>query len=410
MPNELSGARRLGVSLTVCLLVFAAGFSAPIHAQSASPSEQPPSSPAPAPPQQPAPPQTIAPQPAPAAAHDEPAITEEELRQQFVGKTFYLRSGYLENSLHFTSEGKLDGSSPQASYTLSLVEIESVHLQKHKLELQGTRYGLHFLGILASEDQSAATDKVRLTTKKKPLKIEIDRERVDTAFEKKQQKLEAKQAKAAPAHPAASAPPVPASTPAPSSAATQPTSGPDVALSNAQANKALRATLDRIFAPGLDDRMIASLPAYWQLYYKAVSDKVDYRPADPSILRQSQVDQKARLLHAFDPPSNEFAQVNGIVGLAMYHVVVGADGKPAEITIGRPIGFGLDENAVESIRKATFEPAVKQGQPVPVLVDLTVQFRIYSKLTSTPSPAPAVAATSQTPPSPAPGSPIAKQP
>jgi hypothetical protein len=50
--------------------------------------------------------------------------------------------------------------------------------------------------------------------------------------------------------------------------------------------------------------------------------------------------------------------------------------------VARPIGFGLDENAVEAIRKASFEPAIKDGKPVPVVLDLVVQFRIYSKRTA----------------------------
>ena len=321
-------------------------------------------------------------------AHEEPVISEEELRQQLLGKTFYLRDGYLENNLHFTTEGKLDGSSPKASYTLSLVEIGSVHLEKHKLLLGGVRYGLHFFGALASEDQSTALDKVRLTTKKKPLKIEIDREAVDLSIEKKKEKQAAKEAKAS-RHPKAT--PTQSTTDTPSSE-TQPQPatetnrhGEVVTTSMAHANTALRQALDRIFSPGIDDHMITSLPAYWQLYYQAVAAKADYRPSDPAVLRQSQVDQKASLLKAFDPSSNEYAQTNGIAGLAMYHVVVGADGKAGEIAIGRPIGFGLDENAVEAIRKASFQPALKEGQPVPVLIDLTVQFRIYSGLTSKPA-------------------------
>jgi hypothetical protein len=62
--------------------------------------------------------------------------------------------------------------------------------------------------------------------------------------------------------------------------------------------------------------------------------------------------------------------------------VVGPDGKAGEIAIGQPIGFGLDESAVNTLRNATFEPAIKDGKPVPVVLDLIVQFHIYSKLTS----------------------------
>jgi TonB family protein len=113
-----------------------------------------------------------------------------------------------------------------------------------------------------------------------------------------------------------------------------------------------------------------------------VTSKSTYKPRDRSVLRQGEVDQKARLLTKFEPPSNDFAQAAGVAGVAQYHVVVDADGKPGEIAVGRPIGFGLDENAVASIRKASFSPAMKDGKPVPVVLDLFVQFRIYSKRTA----------------------------
>jgi TonB family protein len=113
-----------------------------------------------------------------------------------------------------------------------------------------------------------------------------------------------------------------------------------------------------------------------------VTAKTVYTPKDPAILRQNTVDQKARLLTTFEPESNEFAQANGVAGMALYHTVVGPDGKAQEIAVGRPIGFGLDENAVAAIRKASFQPAMKDGKPVPVLLDLVVQFRIFSNRTA----------------------------
>jgi TonB family protein len=143
--------------------------------------------------------------------------------------------------------------------------------------------------------------------------------------------------------------------------------------------------------------MIASLPDYWRLYYQARAAKSTYKPSDPSVLRQGNVDQKARLLTNFEAPSNDFAQAAGVVGVAQYQVVVGADGKPGEIVVARPIGFGLDENAVASIRKATFSPAIKDGKPVPVLLDLSVQFRIYSQRTGSARADEAASATNSEP-------------
>ena len=124
------------------------------------------------------------------------------------------------------------------------------------------------------------------------------------------------------------------------------------------------------------------MPGCWQLYYQAVAERADYSPKDPAVMRQNAVDKKAKLLSVFQPDSNEYAQADAVSGMALYHTVIGADGKPQEIAVARPIGFGLDENAVASIRKASFEPAIKDGKPVPVLLDLVVEFHIYSKRTA----------------------------
>jgi hypothetical protein len=52
------------------------------------------------------------------------------------------------------------------------------------------------------------------------------------------------------------------------------------------------------------------------------------------------------------------------------------------VVAAMPIGFGLDESAAQTIRKASFQPAIKNGKPVPVALDVVVSFRIYSKRTS----------------------------
>jgi hypothetical protein len=257
---------------------------------------------------------------------------------------------------------------------------------------------------------------VKITPKKKVVKISIDRELVVTPKKKKEpakgKDVKAKAAAPAsnPAAPTTATDNTAAATPTqPAAQAGQPATEPKEAsaedeakaemaaapaeerpadpssvtttISPAHATKVLRDALDTMFAQGLDDRMMAAMPDFWKLYYHAVAAKNDYRPADPNVLRQNVVDKKARLVTDFVPESNEWAQASGVAGMALYHTVIGTDGKPGEISVARPIGFGLDENAVDSIRKATFEPAIKDGKPVPVVLDLVVQFRIYSKRT-----------------------------
>jgi hypothetical protein len=343
------------------------------------------------------------------------AITEAELKQMLTGKELYLRDGYLDNSLSFNEHGHLIGHSPQGSFTLNAILIDRVRITKHKVTLEGARYGLHFLGQLASEDTSSAFDRVRITPNKKVVKITIDREMVvkpkkdkeakggkqaatgNEKSEKERKFCHVKRSGAPTAEQAQAPAPKAAPEPEEMSEADQlkasivatpvedrPADPKSVTTttSPAHATRVLKDAIDNIFAQGLDERMMASLPDTWKLYYQAVAAKADYRPKDPAVLRQNKVDQKARLLTTFVPDSNEFAQANGVVGMALYHTVVGPDGKAAEIAIGRPIGFGLDENAVASIRKANFQPAIKDGKPVAVLLDLMVEFHIYSKRTA----------------------------
>jgi len=366
-------------------------------AAASQPAEQPPESPAAATPGNPAPAASL-------GLTAPGAITEEQLKQLLVGKDLFLRGGYLGDAITFNEEGRLNGHAPFGSYTLCAVRIDKVHLSKRKVELQGARYGLHFLGGLPYEDPTKAVDRVRITPKKKVLGLSIDREAVVKAKKVKVPKppkgkatkgrdgQETKTNAGAAAEPAEasdadqSKPDVAA---APEAELPANGKGTFTTTSPAHASSVLLVALNNVFATGIDDRMLASMPKFWKLYYQAVAAKTDYRPADTAVMRQTNVDTKAKLLTNFEPGSNEYAQANGVAGMALYHVIIGADGKPGEIAVARPIGFGLDENAVESIRKASFAPAVKDGKQVPVLLDLVVQFRIYSKrtaVTGTPEP------------------------
>jgi TonB family protein len=389
---------RSHLTLLVLALVLVLSIQAQPAAQPASAAPTP----TVAPQAQLAPPQVAAETP---EAPQPGGITDAELKQMLVGKALYLRGGYLNDALSFDEHGRLIGHSPQGSYTLSAIQFDRVHLTKHKVTLVGTRYGLRFIGQLAYEDPSKALERVRITPKKKEVRITIDREMVVKPKKQKETKAEKEKGKKAKhAAPAPSATPTAVKPATPQVAEPEEMSEADqlkasiaatpeaerpadpksvtTTVSPAHAARTLKDALDQIFAQGLDERMMAAMPDFWKLYYQAVTDKVDYRPKDPSILRQNTVDQKARLLSTFEPDSNEFAQANGVAGMAQYHAVIGPDGTVGEVAVSRPIGFGLDENAVAAIRKAKFEPAVKDGKPVAVLLDLNVPFRIFSNRTN----------------------------
>ena len=114
-----------------------------------------------------------------------------------------------------------------------------MRLTKHKVELEGARYGLHFLGQLAFEDASSAYDRVRITPKKKVVRITIDREIVVKPKKAKETKAApfrarkpVRQPRTTPAAPAAQGAPPP--TAAPAAAAPAATPAPPAAQAAAE--------------------------------------------------------------------------------------------------------------------------------------------------------------------------------
>ena len=301
-------------------------------------------------------------------------MNEETLQRTIVEKSFYLRGMFLGNSLAFDPQGKLEGSSPRGSYTLALVQINKARLSKKKLELYCTRYGLHFLGPLPTEDLLANSDKVRITPKKKVVRIVIERQQIV-----KPKKQHRRNGKGGGDMHLAEQGAVPQSSPSETRTIDDGV-GPTTSLKHA--DELLRSALDKILAPTIDERLIASMPMYWQEYFSAATSKREKLPSTDSAFLQSNVDQKARLTVPIVPESNQFAQDGGIAGMALYRALIESNGKAGRVAVARPIGFGLDENAVAAIHQAKFEPAIKDGKTVPVWVDLVVQFRIYSKRTN----------------------------
>jgi len=84
-----------------------------------------------------------------------------------------------------------------------------------------------------------------------------------------------------------------------------------------------------------------------------------------------------KVLYDPDPEYSEEARKAKFQGTVVLWLVVSPDGKPQQIRVTRALGMGLDEKAVEAVRQWRFEPAKKDGQPVPVQINVEVNFRLY---------------------------------
>ncbi len=84
-----------------------------------------------------------------------------------------------------------------------------------------------------------------------------------------------------------------------------------------------------------------------------------------------------RALYDPEPEYSEEARKAKYQGTVVLWVVVGPDGRVRDIRVSRSLGMGLDEKAMEAVRQWRFDPARKDGQPVPVQVSIEVNFRLY---------------------------------
>lgn len=78
-----------------------------------------------------------------------------------------------------------------------------------------------------------------------------------------------------------------------------------------------------------------------------------------------------------DPEYSEEARKKKYQGTVVIWMIVDTQGQPRDVRVARSIGKGLDEKAVEAVKQWRFEPAMLNGQPVPVQIDAEVSFRLY---------------------------------
>ena len=84
-----------------------------------------------------------------------------------------------------------------------------------------------------------------------------------------------------------------------------------------------------------------------------------------------------KALYAPDPEYSEEARKAKYQGTVVLWLVVDAAGRPQQIRVQRALGMGLDEKAIEAVKLWKFDPAKKDGQPVPVMINVEVNFRLY---------------------------------
>jgi TonB family protein len=153
---------------------------------------------------------------------------------------------------------------------------------------------------------------------------------------------------------------------------------------------AIQSSLDKLFRPA-DKDFSDIAPDYWKPYLQG--RKIGKRPETIQKEEQlpllkpiagsgdSSANKKITVPHVISSPNPDFSQEAReyrFQGTVLVKLLIDSEGKPANIWIIRPLGLGLDEKAVEAIKKWKFVPEKdSNAKPVESHAEVEVNFRLY---------------------------------
>jgi periplasmic protein TonB len=82
-----------------------------------------------------------------------------------------------------------------------------------------------------------------------------------------------------------------------------------------------------------------------------------------------------RLIHSVEPEYTEAARNAKISGTVLVNLIVEPNGNPTHIRIVRGLGMGLDEKAIQAVQQYIFKPGMKNGKPVRVELNISLNFQ-----------------------------------
>lgn len=85
---------------------------------------------------------------------------------------------------------------------------------------------------------------------------------------------------------------------------------------------------------------------------------------------------KPELVHKVEPEYSEDARKAKYAGTVVLYIEIDPNGHPTNIRVQRSLGMGLDEKAMEAVRKWIFVPGKQNGKAITVPATVEVNFRL----------------------------------
>jgi protein TonB len=267
---------------------------------------------------------------------------EKRLNWQFEHKVLTLRRFYGGDHLRFLSDGKLEGDAAIGPWTLDgQIEVNDIHVKHDVVEIKGRRVHIVF-------DSKSRTNQVPTPLDQMQAASSLSRKELED-LEKDLGKLKATV---------------------------------EIELPSNATEADISSAIHAVFLmPG--ESMIDAVPEYWRKYFAKLEGKPASAPVStfktytvsgtPGPGRVS----PPKMTYDPEPEYSDWGRKAKYQGTVVFNLVVGEDGTPHDIQVAFPLGIGLDEKAVSAISEWKFEPATKDGQPVPVAISVEVTFRLY---------------------------------
>jgi len=256
--------------------------------------------------------------------------------QDLIGKALFLRSFYLSNNLSYDDAGKIEGAPKSGDWTIAAINVlKAARLSPGEIELEGVRAAIRYNSDAREFQRHPLIDeKMKLLVKLAP--------------------------------------------------------GPDGArgLDHARGSgtdpdagaSQLRAAFTPIFAIGIDPALQHSMPPLWTHYF----DPSLAWPPDPLTSEtiypmygqpgQPQDVAPPTVAHKVNAQFTDFAARDKVKGQVQLRMVIDAEGIPRRITVTRPLGYGLEQQAADALAKWRFNPAVRAGLPVAAAIVVNLDF------------------------------------
>lgn len=263
--------------------------------------------------------------------------SEQHLKQQLKGKTVLIRGFFQDDRLEYTAQGEVMGSPQPGSWTVAKIEVHTISAHPDRLEIRGPR-----VNTLADPYEHRFTNTVshdggiKVTIHASP--SSLDQHQLDSLI----QKIFVIDSK------------------------------PSIAVFPAYWREFLSGNITKtkdehgktIFRRHGETDLGADRPVYTD-------------SSGEPVFRVSKNIEAPKIVNHVSPEFTQCAREEKFTGTTLLSLEVDKTGIIHDIQIAQPIGCGLDDEAVRAVQQWRFAPARRNGEPVAVLVEAEVSYRVY---------------------------------